>query len=677
MSIRVKLALFMVAIMLLSILSMGIFTTLKSTSTIRGLTESAMAETTNDNNMIIQAMIENEAANVALMAEMKEIEELIAAMEEGDSEKAETIRENLNAKLQKINTAAGNLEHTFIVNENGIIIADSDVNLINADLSQREYTKQVLATGKATVSEILVSKSTGAYVIAFAHPVMINGQLKGFAATAVVAESIIKYLMEAKVLDTASSYAYLVDEKGNMIYHPTKEKIGQPVENAQIKQVVQQVQNGETVKSDSVEYEFKGKLKKASYSIIPERNWILVLTADMQDIMKPVRSMSNYIIFIGIINMVLALLVSLLISHRIASPIVKLTELINKTADLDLKQDESYLYLEKNKDETGKIAKAMMHTRKVLREMAGKLTDVSHMVMNNANSLEKLSITIQENAYENSATTQQLSAGMEETAASSEEITATVEEINSNVEIIADRAKEGTDISLQINDRALVLRGEAVESTETAKHIYNEVRAKMEKAIEQTNTISQISMLASTILGITDQTNLLALNAAIEAARAGEAGRGFAVVAGEIRKLAEESSKTAVGIQDIVKNIYASVAQMKDSSASILNFVDQNVLRDYDKLVALSEQYSKDATTVNNLMTGFDAAAEQLNMAVANISTAMNEVSSTVSEGAKGVQNIAEKTTDIVDKAVEGVKMSDANKKGATDLQMLIGKFKL
>lgn len=677
MKIKAKLSVFMIAIMVFSILLMGTFTLLKSVSTLSTLTDAAMMELNKSEYNLIRSVIEKEERNIAIIAEQKEVKELLLKKQAGDTEGFQALQPDLNAALQKLVKDAGNIEHIFIVGTDGIDVADSDEKMIGQSYSEREYTKEVLATGNPVISETLKSKSTGAYVVAFVHPVKVDDRLIGFAASAVNTESMVKYLADSKILATKSSYAYIVDETGNMLYHPTAEKIGKPVENAQIKDVVARVMSGEKVEADSVEYDFQGQLKKAAYSIIPETNWTLVLTGDIGEVMQPVKSMTSYIVIIGLICVIIALAISLIIAHKIATPIIRLTELINKTAELDLKFDEKYVHLERNKDETGTIAKAMFQTRQVLRDMAGKLITVSHTVLNNAEKLEALSANVQENAYENSATTQQLSAGMEETAASSEEITATVAEIDTNVSSIADRAKEGTSISGQITGRAVTLKKEALESTENAKSIYNEVRVKMEKAIEQTNTISQIGLLADTILAITDQTNLLALNAAIEAARAGEAGRGFAVVADEIRKLADESSKTASGIQEIVKNVYSSVGHMKDNSEAILSFVDKNVLADYEKLVRVSEQYSEDAAVVNGLMSKFEVSAEELRVSVSSIALAMNEVAATINEGAKGVQDIAEKTADIVEKTQIEVKMSDENTHGAKELQALVDKFKI
>ena len=258
-----------------------------------------------------------------------------------------------------------------------------------------------------------------------------------------------------------------------------------------------------------------------------------------------------------------------------------------------------------------------------------------------------------------------------------EEITATTAEINVQVGAIAKKAKEGAEVSNQITERALNLKQDALQSTKDAKTIYEEVKEKMEEAIKESNSITQISMLADTILTITSQTNLLALNAAIEAARAGEAGRGFSVVADEIRKLAEQSSRTASGIHEVVKNVYTSVGFMRDNSEAVLSFIDRNVLRDYEKLLRISEQYNEDAYYIQNLMNEFETSAIHLDTEVSSIAMAMNEVAATVSEGSIGIQDIAEKTADVVDKTVEETKMADENAVGASELMKLVERFRI
>ena len=675
MKLRVKLSLILFIMMVVTILIMGSISLFKSTATIRELTKSSMSNTNNENSIVIKAMIEKEKRNIQLISDQSEVAELLQKQKNGEDITA--YQGKLNEKLKRMTEDAGNIEHIFITDTEGIIRSDSDPKLIGASVMDRNYTKKVLETEAPVISETLKSKSTGAYVVAFVHPIKVNDQLVGFATAAVYADSIIKYLSDAKILDTESSYAYLVDETGNMLYHPDTKKIGNPVENAQIKNVVARVQKGEKVDADVVEYDYQGRTKEAAYSIIPDTNWTLVITGDLGDIMAPVNCMVIYIIIAGTVLVILALLLGLLVAKRISSPIIKLTELINKTADLDLKYDSDYEHLTNSKDETGIIAKATFSTRKVLREMAVRLHDVALVMYENADGMEKLSSIVQDNAQNNSATTQQLSAGMEETAASAQEITATTEEINASVNIITQRVKEGAEKSKEITMRANTLKHDALEAVRSAKEIYDEVKVKMERAIQESNNISKISVLADTILSITSQTNLLSLNAAIEAARAGEAGRGFAVVAEEIRKLAEQSSSTAAGIQGIVKGVYSAVGNMKENSEDILSYLNKNVLPDYQKLTRVSEQYNSDAEYVNGLMNEFEGSAEQLDLAVSSISTAMNEVAATINESAKGVQDIAEKTSEILDKTVAEKQLADQNAQGAAELQQLVGKFKI
>ncbi len=664
-----------IGMMLFTIGIMGGLTLYKSANTLFNITDTVMTQTNEDNVNLINSMIDKEQGNVAIMADQTLVEDYLVKVKNNEVEGASELQKELIVKLQHLYQEAGNLEHIFVVDEKGFIVADSDTNLIGSDLSDRAYSLQTLDSGLPVISEVLKSKSTGAFIIVFTHPVKVNEQLVGYIATGVYADSLIEYLQEANIFNTESSYAYLVDDKGTMLFHPDKDKIGLPVENAQITSVVERIMKGEEVTSDIIEYEEDGASKRAVYSVIPKTNWTLVISGDLKEVMSPVYRTLNYIVIIAIVSVIFALVGGLFFASKISKPIVKLTELINKTSELDLKYDEQYVYLAKNKDETGTIAKAMFQTRQALRDMAEKLVLVSKEVMGSAGRLEEMSIKVQENAHDNSATTQELSAQMEETAASTEEITATIAEIDLNVSTIAHKAKDGTEVSNQITKRAVDLNKEAQSSTENARAIYNNVRVNMEKAIEETNTIKQINVLADTILSITGQTNLLALNAAIEAARAGEAGRGFAVVADEIRKLAEESTKTAAGIQEIVKNVYSSVGNMKENSEAMLTFIDQDVMRDYEKLIQVSEQYNHDAETVNNLMSEFEQASEQLDAAISNISTAISQVAVTATEGAKGVQDISENTVSIVDMTVEEVKIADENSKAAKQLRDLVNQF--
>ena len=87
-----------------------------------------------------------------------------------------------------------------------------------------------------------------------------------------------------------------------------------------------------------------------------------------------------------------------------------------------------------------------------------------------------------------------------------------------------------------------------------------------EEAQEGENQLQSTSGILELIRRVAKQTNLLGLNAAIEAARAGEQGHGFSVVAGEVRKLAEESNRSANQISAILLEFQAIIQKITENS---------------------------------------------------------------------------------------------------------------
>lgn len=271
MKIRMKLSVMMIAVTLLSTVIMGAFTYNKSTNTILGLTESAMKQVNTNKAETIAAMIDKEKRSMALVAGQTEIIELLQQNKTGGIADGDALQAEVNTKLQGIVKDAGNLEHIFVSDMKGIAVADSDTALVGTDFSERSYAKRVIETGAPVISETLKSKATGAYVVAFVQPVTSGGQMIGFVASAVNANSIIKYLSGANVANAPSSYAYLVDETGNMLYHPDETKIGLPVENDQIKAVVERVKAGEKVEDGKVQYSIGDAEKKLLIPSFPKR----------------------------------------------------------------------------------------------------------------------------------------------------------------------------------------------------------------------------------------------------------------------------------------------------------------------------------------------------------------------------------------------------------------------
>ena len=92
-------------------------------------------------------------------------------------------------------------------------------------------------------------------------------------------------LKDIAIKNVNGSYAYMVSPNGTMLWHPTPEKIGQPVENAAVKKIVADLHLGYTVENGSVLYEYNNAMKLAGYAFTSDGN-ILIVTADYNEFMK-------------------------------------------------------------------------------------------------------------------------------------------------------------------------------------------------------------------------------------------------------------------------------------------------------------------------------------------------------------------------------------------------------
>ena len=331
----------------------------------------------------------------------------------------------------------------------------------------------------------------------------------------------------------------------------------------------------------------------------------------------------------------------------------------------------------KRRDEFAGLARDFNQFIANLRQLILQVNDVTTGVTKQSNHMYEELKELDTYMTTTAATTEDLTAGMQQTAASAQEMNASASDMERTIHHIVTMADERKTEARQIDERALSLKSHAVEAKENAISVLQSTRTNLEKAMQDAKAVREIATLTNDILDIAAQTNLLSLNASIEAARAGEAGRGFAVVADEIRKLAETSRTTVERIQVISTTVLHSVDHLNESSGQMLHFLDTNVLKDYDQLEAAAGQYSIDAGRFETTATEFAAAAGELEQLTSNMIGVIQDVATTVNNGALGTQEIAEKVTMSVERFAELNHATEQSQQKMEELDSLIRQFKV
>lgn len=504
------------------------------------------------------------------------------------------------------------------------------------------------------------------YDLAVAYGIEVNDQIDVIGYnTATDYNNLARSLGEVRLAEVESSYAYLVSEDGTMLYHPTKDKVGQPVENEVVKSVVERLQAGENVEPEVVQYRFKGTMKYAAYYVTDRGHCILVISADESDILQSVRRVTMIGSVCAVVLVVVFSVFAYLFVNSTITPIKRVTEIVGRLAHMDFTEIEGQDKLVKRTDETGMMSRAVAELRAQLAEIVSSLRQQSTQLFSASESLHT-------NASETASTVEQVEKAVSEISEGASSQADETQKATENVILMGNMVEETSQEVANLISNADHMKKASDEATATLvalEKINQHAKEAIDVIYEQTNTTNESALkireATSLITSIAEETNLLSLNATIEAARAGEQGRGFAVVASQIQKLAEQSNESARQIENIidslisdsqkavetmgeVKTIMESQSENVEKTDAIFTEVKSGItssIEGVNKIADKTKRLDEARVNVVDVVQNLTAIAEENAASTEETSASVTEVSNIVyniSENASQLKNVAD-----------------------------------
>ncbi len=569
-----------------------------------------------------------------------------------------------------------NREFAYIADKEGNIIINSQENSTLTNIGTEEFFTKVIETKSPSQSSITVSPASFDNVIMYAVPINDGENLIGVCVTSIKLNELDSIISQMSVPGVKSSYGYLLDSNGYIISHPKKAMIGSLTDKEIHLNVIADI-NNENHESKIDSFKDNGNTIYTSYHVSDINQWTLALTADERNILTEVNSIQNTATFICFVLLIVVSIMGYYLADTITKPITYITNIITKLSKLDFSEDSHLSKLAKKKDETGDMSIAIYKMSNTMKEVISKISNSAMDIRTNADELNIIMNTVNNNASENSATAQEMAAGMEETAATTVAITEHISDIINASSKIRLETTEGATLSNSLIHTASVLKTDTLTAKEKSTTLYSNIKQKSVDAIEEAKAANKITEFTETIMEIADQTSLLALNASIEAARAGESGRGFAVVANEIGKLALQSAHAVTNITYVVTEVANAVTNMSDCLIEAIEFFDNSINKDYLNFINASEQYNKDAITINETMDTINTSISLLVSSIEGISTSISNINITVNQATLGVSDIADKNTGIVSQTSKTYDMVQQNLTYSKTLQEIVSMFQL
>lgn len=540
----------------------------------------------------------------------------------------------------------------------------ADHSSLDLDPTTRGWWIDAVGTGELIYTEPYTDFATGQMIVSIAEPFMMNGE-QAVVLADITIDSLIDMVQGAGTDESVQTFLLAGDD--SVITHENEEFLPKEEGNTILTDALAIDLN----RDDVAEFQdYDGVSKYYVVREIERTGWRIGITQPVSVISREIRNNLILPLAVDIILLLVFIILLNIVVSKLLKPMSEMKAFIknkvigikNCRAEKKEVREISYLIeelesrvvstIEKTQQETGLIQNMISGTGSHISDMNGNIMEISAIMEETG-----ASVTMQ-------------TASISEIDANCQDVAAAMEDLVKNTQTISERADE-------IIRRVEQMVPELLEDKRNAIEITLNSKKNLESAIEETKEIGKIVEVSQAISAIAEQTNLLALNASIEAARAGEAGKGFAVVADEIKKLSNTTGDEIGKVNDLVEKVMESVNKLSDASNKIIAFLDEIVLKDYDKLEMLADNYKEDAAYYVEVSGELGAYTEKLSESVANINEIVDTINASQKELDDAVQSVNE-NLQLITNASENVSAETGDvMKSIVSLQATVEQFNL
>ena len=478
------------------------------------------------------------------------------------------------------------------------------------DPRARGWYKAAAEAGETIVTDPYWDVLTNQMCGTIACPVYVGGKLAGVLGIDMTLSTVTD--LTNSVNYDEGVYGFLVDSSDNYVAHkneaylPTEDEATAVVEVSPFLSEIVKNPGSDIVRAkdyDNLDTYFAN-------SLVPTCDWQVGITIPSANLFKAVWSMIIVAILVAVVAVAVVSFIMTTIIKKMLAPVQTLKQFAS--GDFSENVVEETGIPSEYKDETEQIMKATISVKNQIREIILTTKNESNGIKTISDEVYGKMSNLNENIADISSATSEVLLQAKKASELTGEINSTGEELGGVIEALAHKATDAAIQSTESRERARQMHDTSVESNNQANEIYNNTKDELELAIERSRAVEEISLLTEEILAISSQTNLLALNASIEAARAGEAGRGFAVVADEIRALADNTKLAVDKIKTVTQTIVESVNNLATNSKTLLDFMNEKVVADYEKMIDIAKRYEEDSIFYNDISSDLGASSEEM-----------------------------------------------------------------